>query len=293
VRHNRGVREQTAWPNLFLVGPPRTATTSLWAALSHHPEIFMSRLKEPHYFTRIWPKIVPTVKYEREYLPLFAEAGDARYRGEASPSYFTDPISAPAIHGVSPAARIVVSLRDPVERAYSHYLHLSRYGVSLPPFLELVQHQLAERHPYWEMPIVLTGRYAQSLRRWRASFDGQLHVMFFEDFVADQRREVRRILEFLGVDTAAAETLPLERRNPGRLPRNPLLRRLYGARRLRRLAEGLVPRRLHATLERAALQTERPPEMDPEARRLLGELYDSEREELEQLVGRPLPWRAG
>jgi hypothetical protein len=282
--------ELPPWPNLFVVGAPRTATTSLWAAMSEHPDIFMPRMKEPHYFTRMWPRIVPTVKREPDYRALFADAGDVRYRGEASPSYLTDPIAAPEIRKVSPDARIIISLRDPVARAYSQYWHLARYGTEQPSFLEVVRRHLSEIHPYWETPLVHTGEYVEPVRRYLDLFGDHVHVMFYEEYAEDARRELRKIFEFLGVDTAPAATVPTEQRNPGQLPRNPAMRRLYSMRRTRRVIGGLVPRRLHGRVERAALRPQRPPEMEPEARRLLGELYDPEREELARLLGRPLPW---
>src|SRR2546421_5730717 len=85
------------WPNLFLVGAGKAGTTSLWHYLDSHPDISMSRVKEPHFFSRGGLPGLPVVKSAEAYLDLFAGAGQARYRGEASPSYLCDEGSARAI----------------------------------------------------------------------------------------------------------------------------------------------------------------------------------------------------
>ena len=78
------------WPNLFVVGAAKAGTTSLWRYLDQHPAIYMSPVKEPHYFSSFTPGLFPAVKDEGEYLELFRDAGDAPLRGEASASYLWD-----------------------------------------------------------------------------------------------------------------------------------------------------------------------------------------------------------
>src|SRR2546423_6713792 len=166
----------------------------------------MSRVKEPHYFTRILPLAIPTIKGERDYLELFANAGGARYRGEASPTYMADPISPPEIQRVSPDARIVISLREPIARVHSHYWHLIRYGVKVPSLPGILRPELEEAHPYWEAGIIRVGFYPPLLERWFEHFGRErVHVMVFEEFAANPRSEVRRIFEVLGVDATPAD----------------------------------------------------------------------------------------
>ena len=105
------------WPNLFVVGAAKAGTTSLWRYLDQHPAIYMSPVKEPHYFSSFTPGLFPAVKDEGEYLRLFRDAGDAPLRGEASASYLWDAETPRRHPSRSPDAKIVISLRDPVERA--------------------------------------------------------------------------------------------------------------------------------------------------------------------------------
>jgi hypothetical protein len=281
------------WPDLFIAGAPRAGTSSLWDYLSQHPQIFMSRVKEPHFFSDFKPRLVPTVKSESAYLGLFAHASPGQLLGEATPSYLHDPAAPARIARVCPDARIVVVLRDPVTRAYSDYWHKVRYGREARPFLERIQTQLGDegrRRP--GLGYVGAGLYAEPLERYLGTFDGGVLVLFQEELAADTRREVRRILEFLGVEAAVADRIRLGVRNATALPRNALVRRLYRSPALRAAGVRIVPDSLQPGVERLLLRRDGVPPMEPEARRLLREFYASEPAELERLLGRPVPWVA-
>ncbi len=281
-------RPAQEWPNLFVVGAARAGTTSLWAYLDDHPEIFMSRLKEPHFFSRMHIPFLPYVHDEISYKALFANAGDKPFRGEASTSYLFTAGVAEAIADVQPAARIVISLRDPVERAYSQYWHLRRYGMEKRTFPEAVRAEL--ERPDLDSDYVMRGRYLEQVRPYLHVFGDNVHVLVFEELAADTRREVRGLFEFLGVDSAVADSIKLARRNPGRAPRNAFVRTLYPARRVRATVERIVPRRFHARLEQLALSRSDRPVIDAESRQLLAEHYAAERAPLEHLLDRVLPW---
>src|SRR5918999_4531871 len=109
------------WPNLFVVGAARAATTSLWRYLDEHHDIWMALVKEPNFFSGVPAVLAPTVHDEASYLRLFAPGAACKLRGEASTSYLWHEGVPAAIKRASPEARIVISLRDPVERAYSAY----------------------------------------------------------------------------------------------------------------------------------------------------------------------------
>src|SRR5688572_24468381 len=109
-------------PNFFIIGAMKAGTTSLWQYLRRHPEIFMSKLKEPGYFTEElrWDQGIEW------YRSLFDDAGSARAVGEASTSYTKWPRFAgiPArMHALVPEARLIYLVRDPGDRIRSHYIH--------------------------------------------------------------------------------------------------------------------------------------------------------------------------
>jgi hypothetical protein len=124
------------WPNLFIVGAAKAGTTSLYHYLAQHPDIYMAPVKEPHFFSRIHPApeleaFFPHVSDEADYLSLFANAHAETVRGEASTSYLSHPDVADAIWQKRPEAKIVIMLRDPVERAYSNYWYDVREASSV------------------------------------------------------------------------------------------------------------------------------------------------------------------
>ena len=127
------------FPNLFIIGAMKAGTSSLHEYLHQHPQIFMSRFKEPQYFHPHttpygdWgqgnPLPEPGVDW---YLRLFKDAGDVLYAGESSTSYAKQPIVTGCpqrIAAFNPNARIVYLLRDPIERTLSHYWYFVDLGV--------------------------------------------------------------------------------------------------------------------------------------------------------------------
>jgi hypothetical protein len=276
-----------AWPNLFIVGAGRSGTTSLWSVLGSHPEICKSRLKEPHFFAD-WPLGKRVRRDVGEYLALFEEP-DARYRVEASTTYLWQEASAQAIKTVSPDARIVISLRDPISRAYSAYLHHVRLAGEKRSFLEAITSELVGRrsrldHIVW---CVLQGRYPLHLERFLSVFGrDRVHVLFFEELVADPAPALLDLYRFLDLEPAILR-LPHENRyRPARGGVGSLLL----SRRGRKLARRVLPHRLRRAGEHVLAGPQPKPEMGEEARSILARIYEPERPALEALLRRPLPW---
>ena len=130
------------WPNLFIVGAPKAGTSSLYEYLKKIPGIYMSPIKEPHYFDI---QTIPTnhklnpIRDKKKYLSLFKKVKDEKIVGEASPGYLSDPQAPKLIHQVSPNARIIISLRNPVQRAFSEYLMYVNYGKLTTTFHDQLQ----------------------------------------------------------------------------------------------------------------------------------------------------------
>jgi len=118
------------WPNFFIVGAPKAGTTSLHAYLNNIPGIYMSSVKEPKYFLASdSPKrYFPPIRDKKKYLKLFEKAREEKIIGEASPQYLHDPQTPKLIHQIIPQAKILISLRDPIERLFSGYLMQIRNG---------------------------------------------------------------------------------------------------------------------------------------------------------------------
>jgi Sulfotransferase family len=292
---NNGARERP-WPSFFIVGAAKAGTTSLFESLAQHPQIFTPRVKEPHYFSTISPPperraFFPSIRDEREYLALFASARADQVSGEASTSYLWDPQAATRIHSVAPGARIIAMLRDPVERAWSHYLNDVREGFETRSFADAIEQDAADPDGRWgdASLYVQLGFYTHQLRRYLETFSDTL-VHFFEDFVRDVPGHLDRTCDFLGVSRFDDAAAAARTSNEYARPRNQLAQATLGSGRVREVARTIAPQRLR-TFVRGQLQTTEPkPAMPADARTRLEGLYAGEADSLRALLGRQVSW---
>lgn len=178
-------------PNLFVIGAMKSGTSSLHSCLSSHPDIYMSRIKEPMHFSRSenWKRGT------RRYLRLFAGAVDEVYVGESSTEYTKMPFRqgvARRLHDFAPSARLVYIIRDPFDRIVSQYKHMVRRGTEKRTLAEAACGQT---------DYLTNSYYAYQLRPYLSFFGSEaLFVETFETMVAYPRDFYRRIFRWLGVD---------------------------------------------------------------------------------------------
>lgn len=282
------------WPNLFIAGAPRSGTSSLDAYFQAIPGIFMSKIKEPNFFSRVviaddHPMVSP-VRDERQYLELFAAAGDAKYRGEASPNYLEDPEAPALIERLAPGAKVIASLRDPVERLFSQYL-MTRNVRPMGSFDEEVARGLDSRGDRSRSLMAPeTGLYASHVERYRARFGPRFKVLIFEEWTADVPRTMQELVTFLGIDYDASGFSEPPQRQHAEV-RGPLARFLFGNLAIARAAEVLIPYRLRKAIRNTLLvKPAAKPEMNAATRARLVGYYRDDVRRLEGLLGRKLPW---
>jgi Sulfotransferase domain len=181
-------------PNFLIIGAQKAATTSLWAYLRSHPEVFLPDYKEPGFF-------VAEMNWSRGlgwYESLFAGAGDAVARGEASPTYTMYPYfdGVPErIAKVMPDAKLIYVLRDPVERMRSMYVQLLADGTERRPMKDAL---------LYDSRYAVLSSYALQLERYFACFCRSQILLLTSEELHDRRLEVmRRVCGFLGVDPGA------------------------------------------------------------------------------------------
>lgn len=287
----------THWPNFFVVGAPRCGTSTLHAWLPSMPGVYMSRIKEPNYFSRRvigddHPMVKP-IRRDRDYLRLFNDAGDAQVVGEATPFYLQDPEAPSEIRRKCPAARVLATIRDPVERLYSHYFMMRNNVPGLGSFMHEIERGLALqgiRNVAFLDPTV--GLYSRQIERFQREFGKRFKVIVLEEWTRDTPRTFRAISDFLGLDPVVqGEPAPRQRRFSE--ARGPFVRFLFGNRYVSRFTESLVPYALRKYVRKTALVKESPkPPMDPRAREFLVSYYREDVERTQRLLGRPfpLPW---
>ena len=275
------------WPNFFIVGAPKAGTTSLYNYLRRTPGVYMSPMKEPRYFTAIDPievTAMPPVRAKAEYLRLFQGAKDAVAIGEASVTYLRDPETPRRIQEAVPGARIIMLLRDPVERAFSDYLMHVREGWQTLSFQEALRTDL-----YLEK-----GFYAEQVKRYLDIFGPErVKIIIFEEFVQDTKGAISDVLKFLGVNGQPPLSVG-EAHNAFAMPRVRWAYRLIRNRWARRAARALIPAPLRMLVKgRVLLKKVSKPAMPQEAGKFLEELYRDDVRRLEEILGRTLPWPPG
>ena len=194
-------------PNLFVAGVPKAGTTSLFHYLALHPDVFPSSRKEPGYFHPF--KIKELDKNLEAYKKFFTGHSGQRYVIEATPGYFYGGNeSADAINNFSPESKIIIVLRNPVERLFSFYKYKKSLGhisgkLNFDNYIEECK-KLAENHPierdtydFWAM---IGGRYAELLSEWYDIFGERLKICFFDEMVKDEPKFIEEICNWLDLD---------------------------------------------------------------------------------------------
>jgi len=204
-----------ALPNLFVIGAPKSGTTSLHRYLDQHPRISMSAMKEPKFFLTDGSRphhrgpqderacrayVVDRNAYEAlfDYPP-----GPGSYAGESTPYYLWDPAAAPRIHALVPHARLVAVLREPTLRAYSNWADLREQGREKLDFASAMAAEEERRRLDWE-PFWLyreLGLYgAQLTRLYRVFPREQVLVLLADDLAETPDLTVATVFDFLGLE---------------------------------------------------------------------------------------------
>ncbi len=281
-------------PDFFIVGAPKSGTTSLYSHLLQHPDILMPGTKEPHFFYNERNPTEPVLgeKDLSQYLRLFRKFPENALAGEASTSYLYSPTAAYEIRSLRREAKIMMILRNPVERAYSQYWNETRDGRESLTFEQALEAEPERvRQRLW-LGLYYTGcgRYAEQLRRYLKAFEREaVRVYLFEDLTRDTEEVCRDAFDFLGVD----HRQPVEATtvyNPGGSPTSKLVSQLLNAEKVKNPVARAMPRTWKRTVGEwlRTNNTKPAPEMAPETRDKLIEVFREDILRLEDLIERDL-----
>jgi len=268
------LEEFLEWPNFFIIGAPKAGTSSLYAYLNDIPGIYMSPIKEPNYFSRGTfsdDHSLKPIRDKKKYLELFKGVKDEKIIGEASPSYLADPDAPKLIHEVSPDAKILISLRDPVDRTFSNYLMLRRVGILKSSFLKELEISLQDEEDKIKNKIILErGLYFNNIKRYFGFFGKEnVKIIFFENFIKNEKEIVEDILKFLNIDFLIKDFKP-EIYNKFGVVRGPISQFILQNITLRRVSEKLIsPSRRKKLKEKIILKNEPKPEIEHVASEIL------------------------
>lgn len=278
-------------PNFFIVGAPKAGTTSLFYYLNEHPEVYMSSIKEPNYFS--WDEIKKQNLYYKEknitkleeYKKLFEGVKDEKAIGEASVSYLFYPTVPQKIENMIPNAKIIIMLRDPIERAFSHYLMDLRLGYVNIPFGDIIYRKSNSRivSLYYQQYVEL-GLYFGQIKRYIGTF-GKEHVkiFIFDDLKNNVKKIISSLYSFLDVDRNFVPNLE-EKYNVFEIPKNNVIKPFYNSMIMRSCIKKILPDSYKSKIKKAFFSNGRKPVIDEEIKNYLKNIYAEDRKKLEALL---------
>jgi hypothetical protein len=258
----------TRLPDFLIAGAPRSGSTTLYRMIDEHPSVFMARPKEVRFFNG------PHVHDIEWYGEHFADADSQQIAGEATPWYLHDPKAVRAMKEVVPNALIIVILRDPVDRTYSHYWMERIRGRATGSFEAFLE----------SSDVLHIGHYADHLEYLTKYFPrDQVLVVFHQDLESDPAKLYAEVCAFLGVDPEYA---------PPTLGATVNRYVEFRSLRVRDWAKAM-PRSLaiaRRTLDKLNTRTRVSyPPMHPETREGLAKHFEIPNAELASWLGQPLP----
>jgi hypothetical protein len=269
-------------PTFLIIGSQKAGTTSLYDVLARHPEVSMARKKEVHFFIHDHLYRQGISRYERFFQPL---KPGARAVGEATPGYICYPQVPARIAEHLPRAKLVLTVRHPVERAYSQYWYARRHLAEALSFEQAVEAYFSCIYQPGRPGYFSRGFYMDYLRRYLERFNReQILVLPFEELLADPEALYSRLFEFLGVDPAFRCPEMRAPSNPSFVWSNPLYRYFYDR-------PHLTPRLSTWSRRLLCSGPRRPapyPKLDPSLRAGLVQRYREANDALAEFLGRNL-----
>ncbi len=282
------------WPNFFIIGAPRAGTTSLYQYLKEIPGIYLSPIKEPNYFSG---KTIPDKKPYRpirdseSYLDLFGQTKDEKIVGEASTNYLYDPEAINLIHEKIPNARILISLRDPVERAWSHYMLLKNSGWKHYPFSEQIKRELKNEINFKKPHIRLkAGLYSEDVKKYLDLFGKkQVKIIIFEEWIKNIKNTIEDILQFLDLNQPLND-IKYQIYDPDVIPRGQISKILIRSNTLKKISSNITNNSLKSFSKKLLIKNQTEQKMSQEDKETLKKYYREDVDKLQLLLKHNLPW---
>jgi Sulfotransferase domain len=199
-----------AKPNFFIVGAPKCGTTALFEYLRSHPNIFVPKVKEPHFFAKDLGSY-PLIKTWEDYDQLFAGSTTEHLRvGEASVYYLRSETAIAGIHQFNPTARIIAMFRNPVDMVYSLHSQLLYWSEETESDFETAWRLQARRSQGLDLPPTCRepflvqyaqfGRFGTQTQRVLSTFPRkQVKLISYDDFAASPQSVYREVIDFLDI----------------------------------------------------------------------------------------------
>ncbi|NJN74923.1 MAG: sulfotransferase [Limnothrix sp. RL_2_0] len=300
-------------PNFFIVGAAKSGTTSLWYYLKQHPQVFFPNNKEPNFFAFEGLEIPPftgpaspevlrdkiylrTITQLSRYQDLFKKVSSEKAVGEASVRYLYFPQASQKIHAYLPSSKIIIILRNPIDRLYSHYLMMKGQYCLEPLELDEALEQEGRRIAAdwgWDWHYVKVSLYFEQVKRYLDLFGAaNVRVLIYEDFCQKPLKVIQEIFEYLDVDSDFTPDVS-SRRMQAYWPRNSGVDKLLRTpNKINTSLAKILPEKTYKGLIRHSVRLNKgqPPSLSPKIKEKLQETFQPDILNLENLLGRKLPW---
>lgn len=304
--------QYTIKPNFVVVGAAKAGTTNLYSYLTQHPEVYIPEMKECRYFSQIGSKrlnpynnkiteFTDVISTSNEYYELFKNKGEFKALGDISPDYlfyYKNAVSK-IKDELGSDTRIIILLRNPVERAYSNYLHLIREEATTDTFEGMIakEEKWNQSNIWYGFKLLESSMYYNAVKAYTENFK-QVKVIIFEDFIKNLPVHLKEICTFLAIDPEFSFREP-EIRNKTGAPKNKFLNHILLGnvpfrKQIKKLMtlfvdEKKVIEKIHKAKEKNLYK----PEMLPETRKMLQTKFMDELNKLEELLNTDLSsWRS-
>jgi hypothetical protein len=293
-------------PNFIVVGAAKSGTTSLYYYLKQHPEIYMSPIKEPLFFSFINKKVDFKGPFDREknesiiteieeYKALYKGVKNEKAIGECSPCYLYFQNSVTNIKKLIPECKIIIVLRNPIERAYSQYIQLVMLGQETLTFEKALKKQEERKKLNWRWNyfFVEQGFYYNQVKRYLDEFGlDKVSIYLFEELIEDPKHLMQNIYKFLSVDKSF---IPKTKKiyNRSGLPKNRIidqfLRETHFIKEITRpITSKKMREKIYEFFSNVNYNYKKKPEIKKETRKYLSNIYRNDCLRLQNLINRDL-----
>ncbi|MEM1366711.1 MAG: sulfotransferase [Cyanobacteria bacterium P01_H01_bin.15] len=300
-------------PNFLIVGAAKSGTTSLWHYLKQHPQIFFTRRKEPNFFAFKGLKLPPfsgpaspdvlykilyqySVTSDEKYQSLFENSAGKIAIGEASVRYLYFPEAAKRINEYIPNAKIIIILRNPIYRLYSHYIMMrGKYLLEPLPLVQALEQEgnRIQQNWGWDWHYVQVGMYYKQVQRYFELFGkDQVKVFLYDDFSAKPLKIIQDICRFIRVDDNFFPDMS-RKRMPAYWPKNFVIDSLIrNPNPLNSTFRKILPKDIYKRVIRQGMliNGRKPPALSSKMKTHLQTVFQENIANLETLIERDLPW---
>lgn len=280
----------------FIVGAPKAGTTSLHYYLDKHPEINMSTIKEPNFFSseeiiqdNLYYKDAPLINDLKDYLRLF-NFDNRQINGEASVSYLFYKSVANKIKNYNKNAKIIIVLRNPIDRAFSHYTMDYTSGYFDYSFEDIIDEKFKKNEAKIYQQVLELGMYYEQVKNYYEKFDKKnILILFQEEMKNNTAQSVHKTLQFLNIEVSDEYKLDTNKQlHKHKAPRNYFFKKLYRNNNLKIFIKNFLPITLKESLKNILVKETKKESLDVKTRHKLLLYYKKDVELLSQFIGKDL-----